>query len=63
MPLEDSCWVSSLLEDRTPEQRARDAMKFVKGAMVDGHLTDITISMILVEFKRNGVRLTNGERK
>lgn len=43
---------------RTPESEARFAMKFVKVATVDGHLTDISIAMILVELKRQGVRLT-----
>ena len=61
MPLEGSCWVSSSLEHRTPEARARSALKFVKVATVDGHLTDISISMILVEMKREGLVLTNGE--
>ena len=63
MPIEGNCWVSSVLEPRTPERRARDAMKFVKVAMVDGYLTDISISMILVELKRHGIVLTNGDRK
>lgn len=39
----------------TPESRARGAMKFVKVATVDGYLTDISLSMILVELKRCGV--------
>lgn len=60
MPLEDNVWVSSL--SATPEARARQAMKFVRVALVDGYLTDISISMILVELKRRGVSLTNGER-
>lgn len=61
MPLEGNCWVSSILERRSPETRAREAMKFVKVALVDGHLTDISIAMILVELKRHGVKLTNGD--
>jgi hypothetical protein len=36
-------------------------MKFVKVATVDGYLTDISISMILVELKREGVKLSNGD--
>lgn len=57
MPFEGNCWVSSLLEPRSPEARAREAMKFIKVATVDGHLTDISISMILVELKRDGITL------
>lgn len=41
----------------TPESRAREAMKFVRVALVNGHLTDISVSMILVEFQRCGVKL------
>lgn len=61
MPMEGSCWVSAL--PQTPEQRARDAVRFVKVALIDGHLTNISISMILVELKRRGLLLTNGERE
>lgn len=60
--LEDSCWVSSPFAPQSPEAAARSAMKFVKVATVDGYLTDISISMILVEMKRMGLRITNGER-
>lgn len=46
----------------TPESRARDAMKFVRAVLIDGHLTDISISMILVELKRCGVKLAHTPR-
>ncbi len=46
----------------TAEQLARHAMKSVNVVTVDGHLTDISISMILVELKRNGVAFRQGER-
>lgn len=52
--------MSSPFAPRSPEQRARDALKFVKVVLVDGHLTDISISMILVEMKRKGLVLSNG---
>lgn len=53
--LEGNIWVSSL--PSTPEARARSAMKFVRVSLVDGYLTDISISMLLVELKRRGVDL------
>ena len=37
-------------------------MKFFKVATVDGYLTNISISMILVELKREGVKISNGDR-
>jgi hypothetical protein len=43
---------------KTPEGQARFALKFVRVSTVDGHLTDISIAMILVELKRQGVRLS-----
>lgn len=63
MPIEGNCWVSSAFEPRSPERSARDAMKFVKVVLVDGYLTDISISMIMVELKRRGVKLSNGTRE
>ncbi len=50
----DNVWLSPL---PSPERWAREGMKFVKVKTVDGHLTDISISMILVELKRRGLKL------
>lgn len=57
MALEQSCWVSPT---PSPEARAREAMKFVRVSLVGesgraGYLTDISISMILVELKQRGI--------
>lgn len=49
---DESVWMSPL---PAPEARAREAMKFVRVALVDGHLTNTSISMILVELKRRGI--------
>lgn len=59
--LENSCWVSP---GATPESRAREAMKFVRVSLAgesarNGTLTDISISLILVELKRSGLRITD----
>ena len=42
----------------TPESRAREALKFVRVSTNNGYLTDISISMLLVELKRSGVTLS-----
>lgn len=57
--LENNCWVSSPFEPKPPEGRAREAMKFVKVALANGYLTDISIAMILVEMKRRGLKITS----
>lgn len=58
--LEENVWVSVM--PSTPEARARSAMKFVRVALVDGYLTDISISMLLVELKGSGVELRSPPR-
>lgn len=61
---DENVWLSPL---PAPESRAREAMKFVRVSLVgesghSGQLTDISISIILVELKRRGLTLSNGER-
>ena len=55
IPDSESVWMSQI---PSPETQAREAMKFVRVSLVDGYLTDISISMILVELKRRGIKLT-----
>ncbi len=55
MNLDYGCWVSP-----SPEARAREAMKFVRVSLNDGYLTDISISMLLVELKRRGLVIAKG---
>lgn len=50
----DSVWTSPL---PSPEARAREALKFVRVSLKDGYLTDISISMLLVELKRRGITI------
>ena len=47
----------SLSPMQPPESRARDAMKFVRVSLDDGYLTNISISMILVELQRRGLKI------
>lgn len=49
------------------KERVIRALKFVKVAVTpDGHLTDISVAMLVVEIERreaNALLLTNGERQ
>ncbi len=40
------------------EQRAMDAMKSIRVSLDDGHLTDMSIAMILIELKRQNLKIT-----
>lgn len=59
-----------ILADETTEQKLVRGLKFVKvavqdqdtGRMAHGYLSDVSIAMLLVEMKRNGLVVTNGER-
>lgn len=52
----------------TAEQKLINALKFVKVQVDDsgpnrsGYLTDISVAMLLVEMKRNGLTVSNGDR-
>jgi hypothetical protein len=54
--------------DETAEEKLIQALKFVKvqvdksGPNRNGYLTDISVMMLLVEMKRNGLVVTNGDR-
>lgn len=56
-----------ILADETTEEKLIRALKFVKvqvdksGPNRNGYLTDISIAMLLIEMKRNGLVVTNGE--
>ena len=56
----DEAWGAEMVAfpRETPESKTREAMKFVRVALVNGHLTDISIAMILVELRRSGVVLS-----
>jgi len=45
------------MTDIITERRAIEAMKFVRVALKDGYLTDVSIAMLLVELERRGVKL------
>lgn len=51
----------------TAEQKLIRSLKFVKvqvdksGPNRNGYLTDVSVAMILVEMKRNGLTVSNGE--
>jgi hypothetical protein len=55
-----------ILADETTEEKLIRALKFVKvqvdnsGPNRSGYLTDISIAMLLIEMKRNGLVVTNG---
>lgn len=51
-----------LLDNDTAEERLIRALKFVKVATKNGYLTDISVAMILVEMKREGIRIDLGPR-
>jgi len=55
IPDSESVWMSQI---PPPETQVREAMKFVRVSLVDGYLTDISISMILVELKCRGIKFT-----
>jgi hypothetical protein len=57
-----------ILADETTEEKLVRSLKFVK-VQVDksgpdrcGYLTDISVAMLLVEMKRNGLVVTNGHQ-
>lgn len=58
-----------ILADETTEEKLIRSLKFVKvqvdksGPNRHGYLTDISIAMLLIEMKRNGLVVTNGESK
>jgi hypothetical protein len=41
------------------ERRVRDSLKFVRVSLENGHLTDVSISMLLVELYREGLKITH----
>jgi len=53
----------------TPEEKLMRALKFVKvtvdksGPERSGYLTDVSVAMLLVEFKRTGLVFSNGDGK
>lgn len=55
-----------ILADETTEEKLIRSLKFVKvqvdksGPNRSGYLTDISVAMLLVEMKRNGLVVTNG---
>lgn len=60
-----------IIADETVEERLVSALKFVKvvvqdgrGPMYSGYMTDVSVAMILVEMRRNGLTLSvrQGER-
>lgn len=50
------------MSEEKPQASARDAMKFVKVETVDGYLTDISISMIMVELERRNLKIIREHR-
>lgn len=55
--------------DESAEEKLIRSLKFVKvqvdksGPDRNGYLTDVSVAMILVELKRNGLVVTNGTRE
>lgn len=50
-----------ILADTPTEERLVRALKFVKVALTkEGYLTDISVAMLMVEMKRQGLRISNG---
>lgn len=42
-------------------QRARRALKFVRVSLEDGYLTDVSISMLIVELGQRGLKIVDAE--
>jgi hypothetical protein len=57
-----------IFDDEPAEEKLIRSLKFVKvqvdksGPDRNGYLTDISVAMLLVEMKRNGLVISNGER-
>lgn len=62
------------MDDETAEGRLAQSLKFVKVTVEDstvdqgcikhsGHLTDISVAMLIVEMKRNGLAFSNGHHQ
>lgn len=51
-----------IFDNDTAEERLIRALKFVKVATKDGYLTNTSVAMILVELKREGVKIDLGPR-
>lgn len=58
-----------IFDDEPAEEKLIRSLKFVKVQVDDsgpnrsGYLTDISIAMLLVEMKRSGLVVSNGERQ
>jgi hypothetical protein len=57
-----------IFDDETAEEKLIRSLKFVKvqvdksGPNRNGYLTGVSVAMILVEMKRNGLTISNGDR-
>jgi hypothetical protein len=47
-----------IFDNDEAKRRVIEALKFVKVATKNGYLTDISVAMLLVEMKREGVGIT-----